>query len=270
MPGAMLCGPCRAALKRARYMSVQVLSPSLMMQGRPRRSRATVAPGVLTPDGSSAAKLLAAHAATALPEVPASPPPHALLRTLAIAVAAVAVLGIVAYFGQAPARDPASPALLVAPLPGDAVNAGVAATNAELPGSKVSGHGTGMAATTGAPIPESTIDDAPHPVAERPRAPRAPATSPAKQAGAPLLSARAIADVYEPAVEPPRPAVVAPALVVAPPPPDRWQAMRDALARCDREGGLGGFICDQRVRLNSCEGYWGQVPQCPLPPENPR
>ena len=42
-----------------------------------------------------------------------------------------------------------------------------------------------------------------------------------------------------------------------------------ALAQCAREGGFGGFVCDQKVRLDSCEGYWGRVPQCPLPPENP-
>ena len=54
------------------------------------------------------------------------------------------------------------------------------------------------------------------------------------------------------------------------PPPDRWQTMGDTLAHCASEGGLAGFICDQRTRLEVCEGFWGRVPQCPLPPENPR
>jgi hypothetical protein len=45
--------------------------------------------------------------------------------------------------------------------------------------------------------------------------------------------------------------------------------MASALSQCAREGGFSGFICDQKVRLDSCEGYWGRVPQCPLPPENP-
>jgi hypothetical protein len=44
----------------------------------------------------------------------------------------------------------------------------------------------------------------------------------------------------------------------------------EALGRCANEGGFSGFICDQRVRLASCEGYWGRVAQCPNPPENPR
>ena len=86
-----------------------------------------------------------------------------------------------------------------------------------------------------------------------------------------MLSSAPVAESYEMVPEPPRPAPAAPVPApAAPPPPDRWQTMRDSLARCDREGGLGGFICDQRVRLDSCEGYWGRVPQCPLPPENPR
>jgi hypothetical protein len=45
--------------------------------------------------------------------------------------------------------------------------------------------------------------------------------------------------------------------------------MTNSLAQCAREGGFGGFLCDQRVRIQSCEGYWGRVPQCPVPAENP-
>jgi hypothetical protein len=45
--------------------------------------------------------------------------------------------------------------------------------------------------------------------------------------------------------------------------PDPWQAMHDAIAGCSREGGLAGVLCELRVRAASCEGHWGQVPQCP-------
>jgi len=65
---------------------------------------------------------------------------------------------------------------------------------------------------------------------------------------------------------PPSPAVAPRAA----PPPDRWQRMRDALAQCEREGGFSGFLCDQRTRIDACEGHWGRVPQCPDMPENPR
>ena len=96
---------------------------------------------------------------------------------------------------------------------------------------------------------------------------------PARGAGATMVSSAALVDAYEMVPESPLPAPAVPLAVPSPPPPppvDRWQTMRDSLARCDREGGFGGFICDQRVRLDACEGYWGRVPQCPLPPENPR
>jgi hypothetical protein len=39
--------------------------------------------------------------------------------------------------------------------------------------------------------------------------------------------------------------------------------MADQVARCGRDGFLAGVICEQRVRLKYCEGYWGQVAQCP-------
>jgi hypothetical protein len=47
------------------------------------------------------------------------------------------------------------------------------------------------------------------------------------------------------------------------PAPDRWQVMSDQIARCGREGFFAGVICEQRVRIKYCEGYWGSAPQCP-------
>ena len=43
--------------------------------------------------------------------------------------------------------------------------------------------------------------------------------------------------------------------------PDRWQAMQARLQSC---GGdlITRIVCDQRVRLRFCEGYWGKAPQC--------
>lgn len=39
--------------------------------------------------------------------------------------------------------------------------------------------------------------------------------------------------------------------------------MADAISQCGRQGFLAGVICEQRVRLQYCEGYWGQAAQCP-------
>ena len=51
------------------------------------------------------------------------------------------------------------------------------------------------------------------------------------------------------------------------------RSMADDERRCRlalrKRRGFSGFICDQRVRLASCDGYWGRVAQCPTTPENP-
>lgn len=55
----------------------------------------------------------------------------------------------------------------------------------------------------------------------------------------------------------------APTILAEAPVTDRWQAMNTALAQCSREGGfLAGVVCGERARLQYCDGYWGQVPQC--------
>ena len=182
--------------------------------------------------------------------------------------AGVPVFGVVAWLGQSPARDPApedQPAAPAVTHAGNAgawpapVNAGDASAKAALP------------AVNSVLITASPADEGPLPASKPARAQWVPTPAPPRPANPTMLSSGPAGASYEMEPEPPRPvpiaAVPAPA---APPPPDRWQTMRDDLARCDREGGFGGFLCDQRVRLASCEGHWGRVPQCPLPPENPR
>lgn len=116
--------------------------------------------------------------------------------------------------------------------------------------------------------PERFSETAPPPA--RTRTP----LKPAPRTAMPQLRAETAIAIPPPPVvtasvpEPPR--APAPVSVAPAPAPDRWQTMGDALARCASEGGLGGFICDQRVRLASCEGYWGRMPQCPRPGEYPR
>jgi hypothetical protein len=39
--------------------------------------------------------------------------------------------------------------------------------------------------------------------------------------------------------------------------------MTEDLARCTRENFIERVVCDQRVRVRYCEGYWGKVAQCP-------
>ncbi len=44
--------------------------------------------------------------------------------------------------------------------------------------------------------------------------------------------------------------------------PDRWESLNAALVRCSRENFLAGIVCSERARLEYCDGFWGQVPQC--------
>jgi hypothetical protein len=45
--------------------------------------------------------------------------------------------------------------------------------------------------------------------------------------------------------------------------PDRWHLMSAALARCSSENFIAGVLCEQRARWQYCDGFWGQMPQCP-------
>ena len=79
---------------------------------------------------------------------------------------------------------------------------------------------------------------------------------------APMVAAEAL---VPPA---PGPVTVAAAPVRELPKPDKWQLMNAALARCASQGLLSRFGCEQRVRLQYCEGAWGQVDQCVSAPVN--
>jgi hypothetical protein len=61
---------------------------------------------------------------------------------------------------------------------------------------------------------------------------------------------------------PPIPATTIANASAEPAVPDRWQSMNEALARCSRENFLAGIVCGERARLQYCDGFWGQVPQC--------
>ena len=277
LPGAMLCGPCRAALKRARYVSVQMIPPRSLMQGRPRRLResagtVTGQPGAAhnVPQGPSGAAIV-----PPLDPVPAATAaPRSTLRSLAIGAAAVAVLGTVAYFGQARETAPefatnqgqATMAAPVSEAPGtvDAVTSSNARGNAEVAPAAASGVAANDSPAT---VPLSGTARATE--GRSTSKVLAAASRPATAVGVGSRASPGV-DAFGQGAETPRQApVLPPPVPAAPPPPDRWQSLQSELARCGQEGGFGGFICDQRARLAACEGYWGRVAQCPLPPENP-
>jgi hypothetical protein len=59
---------------------------------------------------------------------------------------------------------------------------------------------------------------------------------------------------------------MAKAPAAAAPATDRWQMMAEAMAQCSPAQFFSRIACEQRTRNRYCEGYWGQVPQCPNAP----
>jgi hypothetical protein len=259
LPGAMLCAPCKAALKRARYVTVQEdlrRSSVIDVRRKPRHARPPVA--AAAPDASTYSDRAAREPQGA--RAPTSRDPNARLARrifIGIFVAATA-MGGASYFGQhesgAHAGDPASAVVPAAEPRGDPA-AGVTTPGKEAAAILASPAAASAAAPADVfPLSHSQPEHAPGAAVPPKR------TKPSPRA--------AVTTAYEPFEGPNvarEPAKIAAVPVPAPPPPpvpDRWQNMRDAQAKCDREGLIGGLICGQKVRMQYCDGYWGKVAQC--------
>lgn len=257
LPGAKLCLDCKAARKRA--FDATVTQPLLAAAGAGRGS--TVSPRLLKPSQSvpDAARRAArmALAAQAQSSMLIESPPHAGRWPFAVGALCIAVVAV-AYFGhwfggsksdtfaavpdERPViQDGPATSIMRASTPGAA-----APTRAAVP----------VAVTTAAvELPAAaTKADAAKRANLRPRPEKAPITLPPAEATPPPVIALA----------PPPP----PPVVREVPRPDRWQLMTDAIARCPRLDIAGRFFCEQRLRAQYCEGYWGQVAHCASIPSN--
>ena len=249
-PGAKLCVPCKAALKRARYMTVQddIRRPSIIDVRRPpRRARAPAPTPVPVP---KSAKRVPDHA-TPVPIRASSDFNFVFGRRIFVGIAVVAaVLGSISYFGLreigAHAGDPA-------PASRAAETRQVASASVAAPGMEEAAPLTPSAASAVAPVVVGR--DSPVPPAAKPPVKRSQLAS-----GATFATANG--DPPDAVYVAPEPAKPAPAPPPPPPAPDRWQSMADAQAQCDRQGVIDGLICGQRVKMQYCDGYWGKVSQC--------
>jgi hypothetical protein len=255
LPGAMLCAPCKAALKRARYVTVQedMRRPSVIdVRRQTRRARApTPAPAAMpaSSDGEHAPPV---------PIAASSDFNSALGRRIFIGIFVVAaMLGSVSYFGLRELGAHAGDAASASPVaePRQQVSASVAAPGKEEPAAPPSSVATHMA-------PFGIEPDPLAPPAAKPPLKRTQVASRATFAttnGDPPDAIYVAPEPEQPAPAPPPP----------PPAPDRWQTMRESIALCDRENLINGIICGQKARIQYCDGYWGKVPQCPGPTPNP-
>jgi hypothetical protein len=252
-PGAKLCDDCRAARKRA--FDATITQPLMAMAGTGTVSRtlARLRRAEASPESKArrAARKAKAAAESAAP-VAAAPAARKsvgsrsllwpLLLSLGVALAVIAGWHLPSHSPETDADSIATPS--VAPQ-------------------------TGVGAQSASPKPaEPALPPAALPplptIVERELVPYAP---PAGKAAAPK---RTVAP--KPAVAPEPPAEVeivrvptpAPSPPVAQPAPrvDPWQQMKETIGRCP-DGFLDRVVCEQRVRLQYCEGHWGQVPQCP-------
>ncbi len=243
LPGAKLCTPCRAALKRAKDDSVwempaahasraaSVPPPPAGEEKPPSRwvigSRLSGWRG-LAVGGAALCVTAGVVAAVRLVQVQ----PHA---DSADAVAAQSIGNVVAVASPVVANPAVlAPAAAVEPPAAMAVSALRSGT-----------------------LSRFVDDDPAPPVNPGPRSvPRAPrprvAAEPTPPPAAPLAD--------PPAPEPPQ----APVIERVPPiSVDPWQRMGEALSRCAGEGLLARLGCEHRVRAGYCDGNWGRVAQCP-------
>jgi hypothetical protein len=65
-----------------------------------------------------------------------------------------------------------------------------------------------------------------------------------------------------PHVDAPLPPPIVVAQAPARPAPDRWQRLADSLANCPADV-IARTMCQETLRIEHCDGYWGRVAACP-------
>jgi hypothetical protein len=253
LPGAKLCLPCRAALRRARDDTVSELLPL------PRRIEAIAFAGARTVSRTLdivGVRRTRRHPKATSPAAPlATPSGGSSLQTAAIALFALAI-GFLAYgfmqqlrggpdgsvVHRSPEPMPASPQSAVSP----AALAAEARRNTAL-----------------APLPTETHTDQ-APAAEAPRVepikPRRNAPSGRSAAKVEIMAVPSAEVVPTIVAAAPKTAPEEAAPTVA---PDRWQLLSAALGRCMAGNLFSRVACEHSARAQFCDGYWGQVAQCP-------
>ncbi|MBS0320984.1 MAG: hypothetical protein JSR18_10625 [Proteobacteria bacterium] len=106
------------------------------------------------------------------------------------------------------------------------------------------------------PLVQPAVPDAPPPVAHP--APRRKLPPPA-----PVPSVRAEPPAPVAPTPPPVVAAVTPKPTLPPPALDRPSRVRAAFAACTQADVMARALCQQQARVDFCDGYWGQLPQCP-------
>lgn len=244
LPGARLCGPCRAALNRARHgaegttAAVDDATVAGDVQGQP-------APADSGPRSDAAA----------VPKLRRWP---AVIMGASVVCAALAY----AWFGSG-----VQPRLSVR-------SAAVSAVASSEPPPVAAPNSSNVVQPADTAVAAAAAEPAAQPTTREPVAARHDAVvrrlavrreSAAVRRATPAVSDTAVSDSDRAATVDPvaaSPPASLQAVATSSSPGDRWQALNQALASC---GGnfIERVVCGQRARFRYCDGYWGRVPQCP-------
>jgi hypothetical protein len=255
LPGAKLCLDCKAARKRA--FDATVTQPLLAAAGGARGAASPLRlfkPSQSVPDvARRAAKM--ALAAQAQSKIAAESP----LRRAGqwpIIVGATGIVVVVVVIGFAGHWFGASKSDTFAAVPMERSAAQDNPATASIARSSAAGA-TAAGAAAIVPVvanPAMVLPPAAATKADaaaRPNARQRAEKTPIALPPAELLPPPTVA------IERPPPPVIREV-----PRPDRWQLMNEAIARCPRDDMSGRFSCEQRLRVQYCEGFWGQVAHC--------
>ena len=249
MPGERLCAPCKSALKRARDTTVsEAILPLKRARRRPGRDGATSREA-----GASAA--------------PAASTRGSRARLVAVGlVAAVVVVAAGTWLAHSRSADGTiAPRYSVGPPESNAETIKAAASTGARPSPLPAAQApspTGAAAAARVPVdplamPANIAVPRPPVAVPAEPAPLASSGPPARGAATdPALGA------FPAEIRAPAPVVVAE--VAAPKPvQDRWHRLADALDRCPADDVVARTVCQESLRIEQCEGYWGSVAPCP-------
>jgi hypothetical protein len=204
-------------------------------------------------------------------------------------IALLIVLGAAGYFGYRmlsgegketvavveppkPAEAPPLPPVARAtdvPATQDAASTAAPAASPPTPATGVEPSRTVAPAPTGVPLPgrpptaaEGTTTDSGQMKAAPPKTPPKGAP-PGAEAPPKAAPPQKVAPPVAPSPAPSKALAKGPAPA---PGPDRWHVMAEAMAECAQAPFFSRIACEQRTRNRYCEGYWGQVAQCPSAP----
>jgi hypothetical protein len=255
LPGAKLCLDCKAARKRA--FDATVTQPLLAAAGGARGAAAPLRlfkPSQSVPNVARRAAKMAL--ATQAQSKIATESPLRRAGQWPIIVGAIGIVVVVVLIGFAGHWFGAGKSDTFAAVPNERSGAQDSPAAASIARSSTPGPtAVGAAATVPVvanpppvlPPPTATKADAAARPNARQRPEKAPIALPPPEVSPPPIVA----------IELPPPPVVREV-----PRPDRWQLMNEAMARCPRDDMSGRFSCEQRLRAQYCEGFWGQVAHC--------